>query len=70
MKWRPIIFGIIILICIVSINYAIYWMIKEEKEEVAKTPEVSIDLETILSQFNSIFDNWWCCNYFTISFWE
>lgn len=57
MKWRTIIFGVIILICIVSINYAIYWMITDTNEKVAQTPSESIDTETILNQFNLIFDN-------------
>ena len=57
MKWRPIIFSVIILICIVSMNYAIYWMITEQGEEEIESSTVSIDTAAIVNQFNLIFDN-------------
>jgi len=57
MKWRSIIFGVIIIICIVSINYGIYWMVTEEEPKKTTTSEAVIDTETILNQFSSIFDN-------------
>lgn len=58
MKWRPIIFGVIIVICIVSMNYAIYWMITDQSKDNHSVPtEETIDTETILNQFNSLFDN-------------
>lgn len=57
MKWRSIIFGIIIIICIASINIAIYWMVTQENEQANQNVETTIDTETIINQFGSIFDN-------------
>ena len=57
MKWRTIIFGIIIIICIVSINFGIYWMVTQDDITIDTDKEVALDTEAIANKFNSIFDN-------------
>ena len=57
MNWRRIIFGIIIIICIVSINYGVYWTVNEEANKIPETPVAQVDLEKIASEFKNIFDN-------------
>jgi len=57
MKWRRIIFGIIIIICIIAVNYGVYWTVNEEGKKQPETPEVKIDIEKIVKDFKNIFNN-------------
>lgn len=57
MRWRAIIFGIIIIICIASINIAIYWMITQDKIQTSQNVETTIDVDATINRFTAVFDN-------------
>ena len=56
MKTRKIIFGIIAVICIVAVNFSIYWQFFRKKgNEPSVTPV--IEEAKIISDFNQLFNN-------------
>ena len=57
MNWRRIIFGIIIIICIVAINLGVYWSVTEETSKQPQEPVVKVDTEKVVNEFKNIFDN-------------
>ena len=57
MNWRKIIFGIIIIICIVAINLGVYWSVTEEASKQPEESTVKVDTEKVVNEFKNIFDN-------------
>lgn len=56
---RTIIFGIIILICVIAVNFAVYWQFfrKEKVEELGNTTQSTISNEQLVKDFSKIFNN-------------
>lgn len=60
-NFRTIGFGMIIIICVIAINYAIYWQFFRENKpiptEPMQTPNDSISNTELAKNFNNIFTN-------------
>lgn len=56
MNYRKIIIGIIIIVCIVSINFAIYWQFFRRDEKV-QIPVEQVEEAKIIKDFNNLFNN-------------
>lgn len=57
---RNIIFGIIIIICIFAINFAVYWQFfrnTNSQNTIENTMQTDVKVEEIAKNFNSIFNN-------------
>ena len=55
---RKVLYGVIFLICIIAINYSIYWQFfRKEKTEEPGTSTTVVEEGEILKDFNSIFKN-------------
>lgn len=55
---RNIIFGIIIIVCIFAINFAVYWTFFRNSNTVTQGPSVSAEsIDEIVKEFPNIFEN-------------
>lgn len=54
MKLRNVIFAIILIICIVAVNFAIYWQFFKDNGEVQQQVEIR---EERINEFGTMFDN-------------
>lgn len=54
---RTITFGIIIVICIVSVNFAVYWQFFRKENVQGLEPSTTISNEQLAKDFNNIFNN-------------
>ena len=60
MKWRKIFFISIIVICIVSINLAVYMQITQKEKKSIKKSDIEpvvVDTVELTENFEHIFDN-------------
>lgn len=54
---RTIIFGIIIIICIISINFGVYWQFFRNKTPIEDTIIPDVNKEQLAKNFKNIFNN-------------